>query len=172
MSQEINIWVSNLGKYNEGILQGAWFTLPTEMSEIRKKIGLNERYEEWAIHDYEAPFKISEYDDIGTLNEIAELIEETEIPDVVWNNMSELLDYFSGSVPDLIENCEPLLIHSDLQTDYYLGQAYIEDLDVEFPRTYLGNTIESYIDYKSLGRDIALSSQGKFLDGCWVEYIG
>ncbi|NCB82667.1 MAG: antirestriction protein ArdA, partial [Bacilli bacterium] len=97
MSQEINIWVSNLGKYNEGILQGAWFTLPTEMSEIRKKIGLNERYEEWAIHDYEAPFKISEYDDIGTLNEIAELIEETEIPDVVWNNMSELLDYFSGS---------------------------------------------------------------------------
>lgn len=41
-----------------------------EMSEIRKKIGLNERYEEWAIHDYEAPFKISEYDDIGTLNEI------------------------------------------------------------------------------------------------------
>lgn len=75
MRQEINIWVSNLGKYNEGILQGAWFTLPTEMSEIRKKIGLNERYEEWAIHDYEAPFKISEYDDIGTLNEIAELIE-------------------------------------------------------------------------------------------------
>ena len=86
--------------------------------------------------------------------------------------MSELLDYFSGSVPDLIENCENFMINSDIENEYDLGQAYIEDLDVEFPRTYLGNTIESYIDYKSLGRDIALSSQGKFLDGCWVEYIG
>lgn len=54
--------------------------------------------------------RLVKYDDIGALNEIAELIEETEIPDVVWNNMSELLDYFSGSVPDLIENCENFMI--------------------------------------------------------------
>ena len=56
MEHEIKIWVANLGKYNEGINKGEWFTLPTDMSEIGKKIGLNERYEEWAIHDYEAPF--------------------------------------------------------------------------------------------------------------------
>ena len=72
----------------------------------------------------------------------------------------------------MIENCDNFLICPEIEDEYDLGQDYVENLDVGFPKTFLGNGFESYIDYNSLGRDIALSSQGQFLDGCWIEYIG
>ena len=36
--------------------------------------------EECAIHDYEAPFSISEYENLDELNEVAELDEESDLP--------------------------------------------------------------------------------------------
>ncbi len=57
-----------LGKYNEGELVGAWFTFPIDFEEVKEKIGLNDEYEEYAIHDYELPFTVDEYTSIGELN--------------------------------------------------------------------------------------------------------
>ena len=53
------IHISNLGKYNEGELVGAWFTPPVDFEEVKERIGLNDEYEEYAIHDYELPFELS-----------------------------------------------------------------------------------------------------------------
>ena len=50
---EMRIYIANLGKYNERELVGAWFLPPISMGEVAEKIGLNETYEEYAIHDYE-----------------------------------------------------------------------------------------------------------------------
>ena len=62
MDELINIFVTNLGKYTEGHLIGEWLSLPCEteeIEEIMKKIGINERYEEYFITDYESDiFKI------------------------------------------------------------------------------------------------------------------
>ena len=57
----MRVYIANLGKYNEGELVGAWFTPPVDYDEMAERIGLNERYEEYAIHDYELPFEIDEY---------------------------------------------------------------------------------------------------------------
>ncbi|MBM7715320.1 antirestriction protein [Bacillus thermophilus] len=77
---KINIWVGNLGKYNEGKLVGDWFTLPHDVSDIMQTIGVADgtEYEEWEIFDYEKhPFvNIGRYSSIGTLNELAELIQD------------------------------------------------------------------------------------------------
>lgn len=59
--EEMRIYIANLGKYNEGELVGAWFTPPVDFEEVKERIGLNDEYEEYAIHDYELPFEIDEY---------------------------------------------------------------------------------------------------------------
>ena len=45
----MNIYLTNLGKYNEGELVGEWVQLPIsneELQEVFKRIGINEEYEE------------------------------------------------------------------------------------------------------------------------------
>lgn len=56
--EEMRVYVANLGKYNEGELVGDWFEPPIDYDEMAERIGLNEFYEEYAIHDYELPFEI------------------------------------------------------------------------------------------------------------------
>ena len=69
----MRVYIANLGKYNEGELVGAWFTPPVDYDEMAECIGLNERYEEYAIHDYELPFEIDEYTPIEEVNRLCEM---------------------------------------------------------------------------------------------------
>ena len=66
----MQVYVANLGKYNEGELVGAWFTPPIDYDEMAERIGLNDEYEEYAIHDYELPFEIDEYTPIEEVNRL------------------------------------------------------------------------------------------------------
>ena len=68
--EEMRIYIANLGKYNEGELVGAWFTPPVDFEEVKERIGLNDEYEEYAIHDYELPFEIDEYTPIEEINRL------------------------------------------------------------------------------------------------------
>ena len=67
MIDDMAVYIANLGKYNEGYLVGAWFTFPIDEEDVKEKIGLNEQYEEYAIHDTDNfPIAIGEYVDRGT----------------------------------------------------------------------------------------------------------
>ena len=71
MIDDMAVYIANLGKYNEGYLVGAWFTFPIDEEDVKEKIGLNEQYEEYAIHDTDNfPIAIGEYVSIEELNEI------------------------------------------------------------------------------------------------------
>ena len=62
MIDDMAVYMANLGKYNEGYLVGAWFTFPIDEEDVKEKIGLNEQYEEYAIHDTDNfPIAIGEY---------------------------------------------------------------------------------------------------------------
>ena len=62
MIDDMAVYIANLGKYNEGYLVGAWFTFPIDEEDVKEKIGLNEQYEEYAIHDTDNfPIAIGEY---------------------------------------------------------------------------------------------------------------
>ena len=50
---DMAVYIANLGDYVEGDVKGAWFHFPLDEEEIAERIGLNERYEEYAIHDSE-----------------------------------------------------------------------------------------------------------------------
>ena len=75
--EEMRIYIANLGKYNEGELVGAWFTPPVGFEEVKERIGLNDEYEEYAIHDYELPFAIDEYTPIEEVNRLCEMVEDS-----------------------------------------------------------------------------------------------
>ena len=51
------VYLANLGRYNEGILQGRWLKLPASKEALEKvldEIGINEMYEEYFIIDSES----------------------------------------------------------------------------------------------------------------------
>lgn len=68
MTDDMAVYIANLGRYNEGYLVGAWFTFPIDEEDVKEKIGLNEQYEEYAIHDTDNfPIEIGEYISIEEL---------------------------------------------------------------------------------------------------------
>lgn len=86
---KMQVYIANLGKYNEGELVGEWFTLPIDFENVKKRIGLNDEYEEYAIHDYELPFAICEYTSINKINRLCEMTEEIE-DTPIYNELSEI----------------------------------------------------------------------------------
>lgn len=82
-SAPISIYVTNLGKYNEGELIGEWVDLPIdndELLEVYRRIGINTEYEEIFLSDYESEIEgitryISEYTPIEELNALASELE-------------------------------------------------------------------------------------------------
>ena len=95
----INVFVSNLAKYNDGELNGQWTTLPVDdvNKDILDKIDLggdskHGYHDEWFISDYEAPFKIGEYDNLYALNELAEALEDYDTIEDVYDFDDEFFD--------------------------------------------------------------------------------
>ena len=121
---DMQVYIANLGKYNEGELVGAWFTFPIDFEEVKEKIGLNDEYEEYAIHDYELPFTVDEYTSIGELNRLWEMV--SELPEELQSELSALLTHFS-SIEELSEHQEDIIIHSDCDDMYDVARYYIEE---------------------------------------------
>ena len=93
---KIEVFVSNLAKYNEGELNGQWTTLPVDdvNKDILDKLDLGGDskqgyYHDWFISDYEAPFTISENDDLYALNKLAEALKDYDTIEDVYNAIDD-----------------------------------------------------------------------------------
>ena len=115
---------------------GAWFTPPVDYDEMAERIGLNDRYEEYAIHDYELPFEIDEYTPIEEVNRLCEMVED--LPEDIQDELSELLGYYS-SLEDLCEHADDIIHWSNTQEsiekrttaiNQYLTKS-LQDLNVD-----------------------------------------
>lgn len=170
----MNIYLTNLGKYNEGELVGEWVQLPISNEELQKvfeRIGINKEYEEYFITDYECDFyEIGEYESISTLNEMAEKFDDLdeEQEQVVKVLMSECGYDLDGA----IEKAESgdYRIYTDCNDMTDVAYAVIEECD------YLRNvpeTVARYFDYEAFGRDLGIEGSFHFLDnGDCIEIIG
>lgn len=79
----IEIYLTNLGRYNEGDIVGQWLSLPLidDMEQVLEEIEIDgKEYEEYFITDYQAPegFTIHEYSNLNDLNEIAERLNSLQ----------------------------------------------------------------------------------------------
>lgn len=161
----INLYIANLGKYNEGQLVGAWVALPVAKDELarilKEEVKLDETYEEWAIHDYECDIdgvRLSEWADIWELNELAERLERTDEYDK--KIIESCLEVFGGEISDYINNTDDYTLLEGIETDYDLGYYYVEEAGI-YDLDSLGS-LSNYIDYERFGRDLAYDFDGGF----------
>lgn len=167
----LNIYLTNLGKYNEGELVGEWVKLPVSQEELEKvfeRIGINEEYEEFFITDYETDIEgvtVGEYDNLDTLNELAEELEEVG-DDEKKAIQAMLLDGYEFKEALEKANNGDFTIYYDCDDMTDVAYEVVENCG------YLQNvpeTVSRYFDYEAFGRDLDL--EGKFynIDGDMVE---
>lgn len=166
----LSAFVTNLGKYSEGELIGAWLDFPTTDFELKMtllEIGINKQYEEVFITDYESDIEglcgcLGEYENLYALNFLAEKIEESGC---TTEQIEALIDYgeCTGSLEELVtllDNVDCFLMYSEVENDYDLGYYYIHELGLlqEMKDSVLAN----YIDYEAYGRDVRLEEGGVY----------
>lgn len=162
----MRVYLTNLGKYNEGILRAKWVDLPCCNAELLNHltdIGINEDYEEYFITDYECELehiKIGEYESLSKLNNLAIEIEEAKDDNKnnieLFNAYTELNlvtvdDVIKDGIVNVLENTTIL----EAKDDEELGTNYITELGgIEaLPR----ETLEMYFNYEAYGRDLSFT---------------
>ena len=146
----LKVFVTNLGKYNEGELIGEWVSLPvdeSELEEIMERIGINEQYEEYFITDYETEFdslKVDEYSNLEELNELAEQLEDLDEYDL--EKVGAIIEAYGTDLQEAIENIDDYT--------YYSGKT-LEDLAYEYVEEMnLPEIAQRYFDYEAFARDL------------------
>jgi len=154
---EMQVYIVNLGKYNEGESICAWFTPPIDIEDVKERIGLDGEYEEFAIDDYELPFEIDEYTPIKEINRLCAMVEEIE-GTPLYDALSEIQGYWFNSLEELLEHQDDILYYSDCESMEDVARYLVEEMGVlgEVPPN-----LQSYIDYQAFGRDLEI--EGNFL---------
>jgi antirestriction protein len=143
---QVRVYVADLEAYNNGKLKGEWLDLPADDAEIQAVLDRHSKngQHDWAIHDYEAPFSISESADLYALSALLESAEEHDVPLVV---LGYLLDYGYG-----MEQIEPLL--EDITVFAGTAEEYVEEyLDSTGMLEQLPEWAQPYIDTERMARD-------------------
>lgn len=168
----MKIFLTNLGKYNEGELIGEWVELPVSQEELKKvfeRIGINEEYEEYFITDYECDlYEVGEYENIDKLNDIAERIKELdEEKSKAVKALIQKLDYTLYEAIDKV-NSGDYMIYNDCENMTDVAYQVVEECG------YLENVpdnVARYFDYESFGRELEIEGNYIFLDGSEVIEI-
>ena len=143
------IYVACLASYGAGVLHGEWIDAsddPEEMQDaIDAMLSRSRQWdaEEWAIHDYEAPFPIGEYSSLDEIAETVAFIEEHDEPGIAALELSSngiedaktLMDGFRGvydSMRDYAwEYAESRLGVPDHIWPYFDVDKLARDLEIE-----------------------------------------
>lgn len=169
----INVYLTNLGKYNEGELVGEWVELPVsdeELQAVFNRIGISDTpdpvtgqvYEEYFITDYESDIpglSIGEYDNINTLNELAENIESFSDYDLtIFKNACEAGFCNIEDIEDF--DSSRYLFYDGVDTYQELGEYMVD----EFGGLSLLNpdTLADNFNFEAFGRDESFGFSAEF----------
>ena len=158
------IFLTNLGKYNEGYLIGEWISLPigdNELEEVKKRIGINKNYEEMFITDYECDIdgvKVNEFDNIKKLNEMAKTLNELNETD---KEITEAIMSIGYSINEAIDKRNDAIIYYDCNDMEDVARQYCEEYGIlhEIPED-----LQYYFDFAAFGRDLELEGTFIFTD--------
>ena len=168
----MNIYLTNLGKYNEGFLIGEWVSLPIsneDLKNVLKRIKISNKpdansnyYEEYFITYWECDYyNIGEYENIDTLNEIASQVEslednEKEIVKALMSEcgytLNEAMEKVESGNYGIYYNCEDMI-----DVAYYIVEecGYLENIPENVAR---------YFDYEAFARDLSIEGTFIFLE--------
>ena len=173
-------YITNLGKYTEGMMVGETLKFPTTTEEVQallKRIGVDGvRYQEFFITSFDGDVLglydyLTEYENIDELNHLACLLSEMGQGDL--EKFEAVID--SGShtadVKDLINltyNLDCYDFYPDVEDEDALGRLYLQ----EFGAIPVPEALVDYIDYEAYGRDARINENGHFAPGGYVRGSG
>ena len=170
----LQIFLTNLGKYNEGVLMGEWVKLPVgedELEAVMKRIGIRHGYEEYFITDYEssiANLEISEYISVGEVNELARQMEELD--DWDYEKLCAVIEAESPTsvkaILALLTELDDFELIPEVDDEESLGEYYAEECYI---LNGMPETVRRYFDFTAYGRDIHLEGCGVFTSFGYVE---
>jgi len=148
----IRVYLACLAAYNNGHLHGRWIDAAMgeahilEQTKAMLKASPMEEAEEWAIHDYEGfeGASLSEYASFETVAALAEFIEEHAALG------GELVSYYGGNLEDAQTRMAEYVGEYESLEDY--ARQYTEDCGTQIPES-----LENYIDYAAMGRDMEIN---------------
>lgn len=176
----LEAFVTNLGRYNEGHLDGEYLKLPATTEDVQallKRIHVDGiRYEEIIIKDYETDIPglydcLGNYESIDELSYLASLLDDMEEQEAQKFAAAVKFGEHTGSVRELInlaQNLDCYEFYPGIEDEEDLGRFYIEEMcTLEVPAH-----LENYIDYEAYGRDMDLDDNGRFVDGGYIVENG
>ena len=193
-----DVYIANLGKYNEGELVGGWLSLPATKEEwesllVKIKLGHYEDgefhygyeengiiYEEWAIHDtnIEYDIHVEEYSNIQDLNYVAAAFENCTDPELVVefiNNYNYSASYEELINVSLQEEDIPFYLYE------FPGVSNCNFMDKEeklgYTIAYMNGTLdvlqsynfESYFDFEAYARDYITGGNLVLLENGYID---
>lgn len=176
-TEKLAIYLTNLGKYNEGSLVGEWVTLPTDaekMQAVFQRIGIGKEYEKYFITDYESSIGIQmgEYENVNELNYLANKLDdlypyELEKYEAILaiESATTIADYIN-----LTENMDYYDVISGVDSKSDLGQFAMDELNSEILEQ-MGD-FASYFDFEQYGHDLDIEWAGDFVNGNYIYHNG
>ncbi|MBQ3161837.1 MAG: antirestriction protein ArdA [Oscillospiraceae bacterium] len=158
----LKVFITNLGKYNEGELIGEWVSLPvdeSELEEVLERIGINEQYEEYFITDFETEIdglNVDEYSNIEELNELAEQLENLDEYDL--EKVGAIIEAYGADLQEAIEDID--------NYTYYNGKT-LEEVAYEIVEECyeLPEIAQRYFDYEAFARDLGFDGYEETTNG-------
>lgn len=176
----MNIALTNLGQYNEGILNYTWLSLPATEEDIEEafaKINVSygdnhcygeygQEYEESFITDYECDYmRINEYDSITGLNEIAEKIEglfyyEADIVKALLNEGYDL--------DEALVTKDDCILYDGCHTMTDVAERYANETGL---LERVPEDLQYYFDFEAYGRDLNANGHYIYTENGYIEIL-
>lgn len=168
--------MTNLGKYNEGVLAYERVTFPTDAETVQtalKNIGIDGiLYEEIFIANYESDIAglrehLGEYESIDELNHLACVLSELDEGGLKMFEAVMDSGEYTSSVKDLInlaQNLDAYIFYPEIDSEEALGRMYLLEVD----SSQVPEHLIDYIDYEAYGRDVRINEDGHFAPGGYV----
>lgn len=107
---KVKIYLSNLAKYTEGNENGKWLQLPMESEKLHSVFNVVVgNGQESIILDYDAPFEISEWENIFALNDFLQDINENEVDDLTAEIIFKIADSKEEAMEKLESECYTII---------------------------------------------------------------
>lgn len=158
---ELKLYITNLGKYNEGDLIYGELNLPYgegELEEVLEEIGINAEYEEYFISDYETNLniRIGEYTPINQLND---QIKDLECIGADVNIINGIAEHYTENLEEIfhhIHSGQVSTLHN-VRNNLTLGMAIMEELD----NFKMPNHLKNHFNFEEYGEQ----SEYHLIDG-------
>lgn len=188
-SFDLQAYVTNLGKYNEGELIGEWVSFPVSADEMkavfdRIQIGHEDEfgnlYEEFFITDYDTDLYgvaniLGEYTDLEELNYFAGRLDELSNSDLdkfkaVLESGIDIEESGLSGLINLTYSLDKYDVMPDISDEYDLGYYYVNDSGIYDTKSM--GALANYIDYQAFGEAIVDEEFGMFCEAGYVRDNG